>query len=137
MSEGQPTSLLDIAQRRASCDPSTVMLFTPHDGDFRASTYGDVLEAAARLAAVLRAAGVRRGDRVGCYLSNSPSWVVASMAAWLNGAAVGAVGTLLTGPEATALFELAETKIVIAAADAAELGPGPTVIRRRRGRRRR
>ena len=128
MSDDQPTSLLDIALRRALRDPSTVMLFTPHDGDFRASTYGEVLEAAVRLAAVLRAAGVRRGDRVGCYLSNSPSWVVASMAAWLNGAAVGAVGTLLTSAEATALFELAETKIVIATADAAELGPGPTVI---------
>ncbi len=105
------------------------MLFTPHDGEFRASTYGEVLEAAARLAGVLRAAGVRRGERVGCYLSNSPSWVVASMAVWINGAAVGAVGTLLPGPEATALFDLAETKIVVAAVDGAELGPGPTVIR--------
>jgi acyl-CoA synthetase (AMP-forming)/AMP-acid ligase II len=128
VSEEQPTSLLDIALRRASRDPSTVMLFSPTAGDFRASTYGDVLGAAARLAAVLRAAGVRRSDRVGCYLTNSPSWVVASLAAWLNGAAVGAVGTLLTAPEATALFELAKTKIVIAAEDAAVLGPGPTVI---------
>lgn len=105
------------------------MLLTPQDGDFRASTYGDVLEAAARLATVLRDAGVGRGDRVGCYLSNSPSWVVASMAAWLNGAAVGAVGTLLPGPEATTLFELAETKIIVAAEDAAELAPGQSVIR--------
>lgn len=104
------------------------MLFTPTAGDFGASTYGDVLEAAARLGAELRAVGVRRGDRVGCYLSNSPSWVVASLAAWLNGAAVGAVGTLLPGPEATALFELAETKVVIAAEGAAELGSGPTVL---------
>ncbi len=128
MSDDQPTSLLDIARRRASRGPSTPMLFTPTVGDFRAATYGDVLAAVARLAAVLRAAGVRRGDRVGCYLSNSPSWVVASLAVWLNGATVGAVGTLVPGPEATALFALAETKIVIAAEDAAELGPGPRVI---------
>ena len=128
MSEDQPTSLLDIAVRRASRDSSTPMLFTPTSGNFRAATYGDVLGRAARLAALLRAAGVRRGDRVGCYLSNSPSWVVASLAVWLNGAAVGAVGTLVPGPEATALFELAETKMVIAAEDAAELGPGPMVI---------
>lgn len=127
VSEGQPTSLLDIAVRRASHGPSTPMLFTPSVGNFRAATYGDVLGAAARLAAVLRAAGVRRGDRVGCYLSNSPSWVVASLAVWLNGAAVGAVGTLVPGPEATSLFELADTTLVIAE-DAAELGPGVTVI---------
>ena len=94
MSEDQPTSLLDIAVRRASRDSFTPMLFTPTSGNFRAATYGDVLGRAARLAALLRAAGVRRGDRVGCYLSNSPSWVVASLAVWLNGAAVGAVGTL-------------------------------------------
>ena len=104
------------------------MLLTPTDSEFRVSTYGDVLAAAARLATVLRAAGVRRGDRVGCYLSNSRSWVVASLAVWLNGAAVAAVGTLLTGPEATALFELARAKIVIAAEDAAELGSGPIVL---------
>ena len=128
MSLAQPTSLLDIAMRRASRDASTPMLFTPTTEGFRAATYGDVLGAAARLAAVLRAAGVRRGDRVGCYLSNSPSWVVASLAVWLNGGAVAAVGTLVPGPEATTLFELAGTKTVIAAEDAATLGPGPMVI---------
>ena len=115
MSEDQPTGLLDIAVRRASHDRSTPMLFTPTGGDFRAVTYCDVLGAAIRLSAALRAAGVRRGDRVGCYLSNSPSWVVASLAVWLNEAAVGAVGTLVPGPEATALFDLAETRVVIAA----------------------
>ena len=128
VSETQPSSLLDIAMRRASADASTPMLFTPTAQGFGAASYADVLGAAARLAAELRAAGVRRGDRVGCYLSNSPSWVVASLAVWLNGGAVAAVGTLVPGPEATTLFELAGTKTVIAAENAAALGSGPMVI---------
>ena len=38
-----------------------------------------------RWRARLADAGVAPGDRVGCYLPNSPSWVVASLAVWLNG----------------------------------------------------
>ena len=88
-----------------------------------------MLTRASQLAAVLAEAGVGPGDRVGCYLSNSPSWVVASLAVWLRGAAVGAVGTLLPGPEASALFELAEVKVVVAVDGAPDLEPGPTVVR--------
>src|ERR1700722_7703053 len=128
MSVSQPTSLLDIALRRALHDPATPLLLTFVDGEVRVLTYGEVLVAAELLAAALAAAGVRRGDRVGCYLSNSPSWVVASLAVWLNGGAVAAVGTLVPGPEATTLFELAGTKTVIAAEDAAALGSGAMVI---------
>ena len=128
MSVSQPTSLLDIAIRRALHDPATPLLFTLADGEVRVLTYGEVLVAAELLAATLAAAGVRRGDRVGCYLSNSPSWVVASLAVWLNGAAVAAVGTLLPGPEASALFQLAEINVLIAAEDAPPLTPGFTAI---------
>ncbi len=104
MSEHQPESLLDIAVRRASHDSSTPLLLTLGDdgGGLRVYTYGEVLEAATRLAGALGAAGVGPGDRVGCYLPNSPSWVVASFAVWLRGAAAAAVGTLLPGLEASA-----------------------------------
>jgi long-chain acyl-CoA synthetase len=128
VSADQPTSLLDIAVRRASRSPSAPMLFTPSATDFEVASYADVMGAARRLASVLKAAGLRSGDRVGCYLSNSPSWVVASLAVWLSGAAVAAVGTLLPGPEAAALFELARVKVVIAADRASVLDPGTTVI---------
>ncbi len=126
----QPTSLLDIAVRRVRHDPSTPMLLTI-DADCKADglmTYGDVLDRATLLAAVLADFGVDRGDRVGCYLSNSPSWVVASLAVWHCGATVGAVGTLLPGPEASALFELAATKVVIAGFGAPEIEPGHLMV---------
>jgi acyl-CoA synthetase (AMP-forming)/AMP-acid ligase II len=121
-----PKSLLDIARRRDRFDRSTAFLLTideapPHE--VAVLTYGEVLDRAAALADQLTECGVGRGDRVGCYLSNSPSWVVASLAVWMNGAAVAAAGTLLPGPEASRLFTLADAKVVIALADA----PAPDV----------
>ena len=131
MSADPPTSLLDIVVRRTDHDPTTpLLLVLSADGASETVlAYGDVLTRASQLAAVLAEAGVGPGDRVGCYLSNSPSWVVASLAVWLRGAAVGAVGTLLPGPEASALFELAEVKVVVAVDGAPDLEPGPTVVR--------
>ena len=130
MSDGQPTSLLDILLRRTRQDPLTPLLLTLGAGDEPDGiiTYGEVLDRATRLASVLADAGVGQGDRVGCYLSNSPSWVVASMAVWLNRATLAAVGTLLPGPEGSALFELAESKVVVAVEAAPALDPGPTVV---------
>jgi long-chain acyl-CoA synthetase len=66
-----------------------------------------------RLRAVLERHGVTPGEPVGCYLANSPAWVVASFAVWHSGAVVAAVGTLLPAAEATRLFELANVRVVI------------------------
>ncbi|HET6953533.1 MAG TPA: class I adenylate-forming enzyme family protein [Acidimicrobiales bacterium] len=127
-----PTSLADIALRRARRDASTPFLLTVDESEptvVRTSSYGDVLARATALARALTEAGVSPGDRVGCYLPNSPSWVVASLAAWLRGAGVAAVGTLVPGPEAAALFALADVAAVVAVHGAPELPGGATVIR--------
>ena len=126
----QPSSLVDIVLRRAGRNPSAPLLLTIRaDGESDGViTYGEVLDRATKLAAVLGAADVGPGDRVGCYLSNSPSWVVASLAVWLRGATVGAVGTLVPGPEASALFALAEAKVVVAAVDAPDLKAGASIV---------
>jgi acyl-CoA synthetase (AMP-forming)/AMP-acid ligase II len=129
--EPPPTSLLDIARRRVERDPSTPLLLTldgPGD-DVRIHTYGAVVARAEALAAVLAERGVAAGDRVGCYLPNAPSWVVASLAVWMNSAGVAAAGTLLPGEEAAGLFSMAEVTAVVAAADAPELaGDEPRVV---------
>ena len=111
-----PSSLLDIARRRAEHDPSTPFLLTVDGADVHTLTYGEALDRAGALAGALPELGP--GDRVGCYLSNSPSWVVASLAVWLRGAGVAAAGTLMPGTEATSLFELADVRAVIALDDA-------------------
>ena len=99
-----PTSLADIAVRRARRDPSTPFVLTldergPHDGATRSPT-ATCSTGRSRSTRALADAGVAPGDRVGCYLPNSPSWVVASLAVWFSGGAVAAAGTLLPPVEA-------------------------------------
>ena len=130
MSSDGPSSLADIALRRVRRDSSTPFLLTIGDhgsAGFEVLSYGDVLNRAMRLAEVLNHAGVGPGDRIGCYLSNSPSWVVASLAVWFRGAAVAAIGTLLPGPEATALFDVAGVNVVVV--DGPELVSVQTIVR--------
>jgi len=131
VNEATPSSLAAIALRRAELDPSTPFLLTveeqaPHEVVTR--SYGQVLARAARLAEALRAAGVEPGQRVGCYLSNAPAWVVASLAVWFNGSGVAAVGTLLPGTEADRLFALADVKTVVTYPDAPEVPGGRRVV---------
>ena len=78
--EADPTSLSDITVRRTRREPATPFLLTIDEQEpdgVRMLTYGEVLSRATALARALGEADVSRGDRVGCYLSNSPSWVVA------------------------------------------------------------
>jgi acyl-CoA synthetase (AMP-forming)/AMP-acid ligase II len=126
-----PTSLLDIAIRRAAHDAATPFLMTidrlePHD--LRIVTYGEVIDCAAALARRLTDLGVSPGDRVGCYLSNSPSWVVASLAVWMCGGAVAAAGTLLPSAEASRLFVLADVKVVVALEGSPALDVAASVV---------
>jgi acyl-CoA synthetase (AMP-forming)/AMP-acid ligase II len=120
----QPVSLAEIALLRTERDPTTPFLLTideppPHAVYTR--SYGDVAATARALGAALRDAGVAPGERVGCYMSNAPCWVVASLATWWSGAAVAAVGTLLPAAEAAKLFALADVRTVIAVDDAPPL----------------
>ncbi|MBI5202842.1 MAG: AMP-binding protein [Elusimicrobia bacterium] len=64
-----PELLKDSAERR----PNKASLVC---GERRVS-YGELDEASGRLAAALRIQGVRRGDRVACYLGNTPEAVIA------------------------------------------------------------
>ena len=71
-----------------------------------------------------------RGDRVGCYLSNSPSWVVASLAVWLAGGDRCAVGTLVPSSGGVARCStMAGARTVVALSDAPELDAGFDVVR--------
>ena len=127
-----PTSLADIAVRRARRDASTPIVLTldeEHQHAVDVVTYGAALDRAMVLVRALVDAGVAPGDRVGCYLPNSPSWVVASLAVWFAGGAVAAAGTLLPPVEAAALFALADAKVVVTTSDTAELDGDFTVLR--------
>jgi acyl-CoA synthetase (AMP-forming)/AMP-acid ligase II len=116
LNRSSPTSLVDIALRRARRDPATPFLLTIDEREsdaVRTLTYGQVLARADALGAALTRAGMLRRDGIGCYLPNAPAWVIASLAVWLNGGTVAAVGTLLPGIEAAGLFTLADVKTVV------------------------
>jgi acyl-CoA synthetase (AMP-forming)/AMP-acid ligase II len=127
-----PASLLDIALRRAQRDAATPFLITVDASEpdaLHVLSYGDVLSRAADLAKALAAAGVTCGDRVGCYLPNSPSWVVASLAVWMRGAVVAAAGTLVPPTEANGLFALAAAQVCVTTVDPSYLASERTVVR--------
>lgn len=114
---GQPRSLAEIAVLRLDRDADAPFLLSLDDAapdGARTRSYGEVGGRILALAEALREAGVRPGDRIGCYLANTPCWVVGSFAGWWAGAAIGAVGTLLPGPEAARLFEMAGVDVVVA-----------------------
>lgn len=51
-----------------------------------ALTFGDLASRSARLARLLRHAGVGPGDRVALWMPNRPAWMVCALAAWRLGA---------------------------------------------------
>lgn len=120
----EPASLLEIAAwRRDADDPFLLTIEEQAPHAVTAMTYREARARAAALAAALAEAGVRPGERVGCYLSSAPCWVVGTLGAWGAGAQVAAVGTLLPGPEAARLFDVAQVKTVISVEGAQPL-PG-------------
>ena len=116
---GQPRSLAEICVLRLDRDAGASFLLTIDEQepcDVRTRTYGEVGGRMLAVADALREAGVGPGERVGCYLANTPGWVAASFGVWWAGAAVAAVGTLLPGAEAARLFEMAGVEVVVALA---------------------
>jgi long-chain acyl-CoA synthetase len=120
----EPTSLAEIARLRVRRDRSTPFLLTIEERApfaVRPHSYGQVAARASVLADALAIAGVAPGERVGCYLPNSPSWVVASLGVWWRGGVVAAVGTLVPAVEAARLFAMADVSTVVTVTD----GPAP------------
>jgi long-chain acyl-CoA synthetase len=130
--DAAPTSLADIALRRAGHDASTAFVLTIEEEEpypVHTWSYGQIVRRAALLTHALREAGVEPGARVGCYLPNTPSWVVASLGVWWCRAAVAAVGTLLPGAEAARLFDTAEVATVVTVTGAPEVPGDRRVVR--------
>ena len=80
--------------RRAAMSPQrTAMIF-----EGRRTTYAALFERASRVAATLRAAGVRAGDRVAYLGPNHPSFVETMFATWMLGAIFVPLNTRLALP---------------------------------------
>jgi len=69
----------------AAVDDETPLFVRPGKADY---TYGELKRESARLAGVLQAEGIGRGDAIALCLGNRPEWMVVAFAAWRLGAAV-------------------------------------------------
>lgn len=77
-------------------------------GDGSMLTYGEADQQVTRLAHALRAAGLRRGDRIGILATDSPEYVCLMLASMKLGAAYVALNFRLSEPEVTNLLVTSE-----------------------------
>ncbi|WCP14732.1 Long-chain-fatty-acid--CoA ligase [Sphingobium sp. AntQ-1] len=103
-----PLSMGDMVTNSATAHPDAPMI------DFmgRHFSYGAMLEQIRRIACGLQAMGVRKGDRVGLYLPNTPHYVAAYYGALMAGAIVVNFSPLYTAAELEHQVEDSGTKIL-------------------------
>jgi long-chain acyl-CoA synthetase len=76
-------------------------------------TYRELFDAARRAASALLRLGVRRGDRVGILLPNTPEYLIALNGIWMAGGVAMAISPLMVAEEVSALLEATECRAVV------------------------
>lgn len=116
----------DFSMARACCDDwaavfpeRTAIIDLAEDGARSVWTFGALKDASDRLAAAMRNAGVKKGDRVAILLSQCPEVMVAHFAAMKLGAVVLPLFTLF-GEDALS-YRLMDSGAVLAVTDSAHL----------------
>ena len=104
-------TLIDLVREQASKSPQALALVCPQ-GRF---SYGDLVQRAARVAAALRASGVRRGDSVGLLLGNRVEWLDVCLGAGCIGAVTVPFSTWSTRRELEFLLQDAQLALLVAA----------------------
>ena len=103
-----PLSLVDMFERSAARDPEAPLI------EFlgRHYSYGDTLDTIDRLAFGLAMLGVRKGDRIGLFLPNTPHYVAAYYGALKAGAVVVNFSPLYTAAELEQQVEDSGTRLL-------------------------
>ena len=105
-----PRTVPEMFEYRLATEPDTPFLLL---ADGSSWTFRDLDASAGLLADQLAAYGVARGDVVGLYQWNDPSWFVSALAAWRLGAFVAACGSVSPAAEAERRFVLVSPKVVV------------------------
>lgn len=111
----------DLVRRADEAPGRTALWFE----DGRSWTYAELRDAAARVAAGLRAAGIAPGRRVGVFLPNGPDLVLALYGSWLAGVVPVAVSALYTPDELSGSVAKVDPDLVVVP------GPGAAADRLR------
>lgn len=107
----EPQSIPDLLQQRAAAAPDKPFLFSEADG--RQFTYREFEAVVKRVAGMLWANGVRKGDVVSLLLPNSVEYVIAYFACWHLGALAGPINSLLKAQEIAYVISNSEAKLLL------------------------
>ena len=107
----RPDSLVHMLRASVQRDPRAVALV---EVGGRSCTYGELWDAAARVAGGLRDAGIERGERVALRLPNGIDWVSAFFGVQLRGAVVVPVNTRFTEEEVAYVVEDSGARLTFA-----------------------
>jgi long-chain acyl-CoA synthetase len=107
----EPPSIPQLLQQRAAAAPDKIFLLS--EADKRQFTYMEFEGAVRRVAGMLWANGVRKGDVVSLLLPNSVEYVIAYFACWHIGALAGPINSLLKSQEIAYVISNSEAKLLL------------------------
>jgi long-chain acyl-CoA synthetase len=110
-----PQSIPELLRQRAGAAPHKIFLLS--EADKRQFTYREFDAAVARVAGMLWANGVRKGDVVSLLLPNSVEYVVAYFACWHIGALAGPINSMLKEQEIAYVISNSESKLLLVASE--------------------
>src|ERR671928_1986419 len=115
MSAGKYANIRELLEHQVERYRDKPFLLVESDG--RVFTYGAFDREVNRLAALLAALGVRKGDRVSLYLTNSAEYFIAYFACFKLGAWAGPVNALLKPQEIEFIVSNSEASVVLTQPD--------------------
>jgi long-chain acyl-CoA synthetase len=107
----EPQNISELLRQRVSAAPEKPFLFS--EADKRQFTYKEFEAAVKRVAGVLQAHGVRKGDVVSLLLPNSVEYVIGYFACWHIGALAGPINSLLKAHEIAYVISNSEAKALL------------------------
>lgn len=107
----EPQSIPQLLQQRAAATPDKIFLLS--ETDKRQFTYREFEAVVRRVAGMLWANGVRKGDVVSLLLPNSVEYVIAYFACWHIGALAGPINSLLKSQEIAYVISNSEAKLLL------------------------
>jgi long-chain acyl-CoA synthetase len=110
-----PQSIPELLKQRAAVTPDKIFLIS--EADKRQFTYREFENVVRRVAGLLAAKGIRKGDVVSLLLPNSVEYVIAYFACWHLGALAGPINSLLKAQEIEYVISNSESKVVLVASE--------------------
>lgn len=111
----EPQNIPQLLHDRAAAAPDKIFLIS--EADKRQFTYSEFEALVRRVAGMLWANGVRKGDVVSLLLPNSVEYVVAYFACWHLGALAGPINSLLKTQEIEYVISNSESKVLLVASE--------------------